>query len=490
MNWDSAKMLEKAKRLYPAFYETECAPLAASEPGEDVWMRNGGNFILDFGTHLVGYVTLTVECEHVPDSPLEIVFEFAEDKCEFDTSQYKGGLSSSWIQRETVYSDDPRDPISLPRRYAFRFLKITFPANTAYTVRYISCTARAVTSADMCAVTPLPADTSDSIIKIDQIALRTLKNCMQSVFEDGPKRDRRLWLGDLYLQAKANYLTFKNVDLVKRCLYLFAGIPHENGCLSSAIFQEPILMNQSWILHDYALFFAGCLKDLYEFEGDIEIVKELWPVAFRQAEIAAEAANEEGFVNTDFYFIDWCAPLDKSAGAQAVCVAMLKDTLYLARLLNDIPAEQYLEDKIKLLSGALFSMYDRERKLFVAKSGQISVQSQMWGVLSGVLSPDDEKLTLTALGRLTEADGVIDTVTPYAKHYYVDALFRAGMKCEAEKILREYWGGMAEKGADCFWEVYVPDQPDLSPYGDKRINSFCHAWSCTATYFIRKYGIK
>ena len=53
MSWDSAKMLEKAKRLYPAFYESECAPLTASEPGEDVWMRNGGNFILDFGTHLV-----------------------------------------------------------------------------------------------------------------------------------------------------------------------------------------------------------------------------------------------------------------------------------------------------------------------------------------------------------------------------------------------------------------------------------------------------
>lgn len=29
-------------------------------------------------------------------------------------------------------------------------------------------------------------------------------DCMQSVFEDGPKRDRRLWLGDLRLQALAS----------------------------------------------------------------------------------------------------------------------------------------------------------------------------------------------------------------------------------------------------------------------------------------------
>jgi hypothetical protein len=31
---------------------------------------------------------------------------------------------------------------------------------------------------------------------------------MQEVFEDGPKRDRRLWLGDLRLQALVNDVTF------------------------------------------------------------------------------------------------------------------------------------------------------------------------------------------------------------------------------------------------------------------------------------------
>jgi hypothetical protein len=36
--------------------------------------------------------------------------------------------------------------------------------------------------------------------------------------EDGPKRDRRLWLGDLRLEALANYETYRNFDLVKRSL--------------------------------------------------------------------------------------------------------------------------------------------------------------------------------------------------------------------------------------------------------------------------------
>jgi len=66
-------------------------------------------------------------------------------------------------------------------------------------------------------------------VRIDQVSLRTLRNCMQDFFEDGPKRDRRLWLGDLRLQALTNSVTYRNFDLVKRCLYLFAGTANEQG---------------------------------------------------------------------------------------------------------------------------------------------------------------------------------------------------------------------------------------------------------------------
>jgi alpha-L-rhamnosidase len=46
---------------------------------------------------------------------------------------------------------------------------------------------------------------------------------------------------------------------------------------------------------------------------------------------------------------------------------------------------------------------------------------------------------------------------------------------------------MISDGADTFWELYNPDDKKLSPYGSNLINSYCHAWSCTPTYFIRKY---
>ena len=61
------------------------------------------------------------------------------------------------------------------------------------------------------------------------------------------------------------------------------------------------------------------------------------------------------------------------------------------------------------------------------------------------------------------------------------------LKQEAKEMLTNYWGGMVNKGADSFWEVYDPKDDFLSPYNFFPVNSYCHAWSCTPVYFIRKY---
>lgn len=215
--------LRRADALMPQIIKKRVYPLKESEP-KDKPMRCGNGFTLDFGSHVVGYLTLNVVPDAVPDSPLEIVFRFAEMPFELDDIPYNGGLSSTWMQKETVYIDCPgTDVITLHRRYAFRYVDVRFPGNTAYSVKYVSSYCTTVSSADIGKLKPLPTDTDSLLMRIDNVAVRTLHNCMQSVFEDGPKRDRRLWLGDLYLQAKANYVTFKNNDLVLRCMYLFAG---------------------------------------------------------------------------------------------------------------------------------------------------------------------------------------------------------------------------------------------------------------------------
>jgi hypothetical protein len=218
---------------------------------------------------------------------------------------YKGWLSRAWLQDEVINVDVLPAVIELPRRYVFRYAKIDVVATSAnYAVRISDVKAMAVTSATG-TVAPLPASTPEPLRRIDEVSIHTLRECMQTVFEDGPKRDRRLWIGDLRLQALTNYVTFRNFDLVKRCLFLFAGLPRENG---------------------------------------------------------------------------------------------------------------------------LVALY----------------------------------------------------------HHVADAMLQCGLKTEALELIRGYWGGMVAAGADTFWEVYDPKSPLLSPYGNVLTNSYCHAWSCTPAYLLRK----
>ena len=78
-------------------------------------------------------------------------------------------------------------------------------------------------------------------------------------------------------------------------------------------------------------------------------------------------------------------------------------------------------------------------------------------------------------------------VTPYMYHHFIEALFQSGLPDLAKKYLQGYWGRMLEDGADTFYELYDPENKAASPYGDRLANSFCHAWSGTPAYFIRKY---
>ena len=119
-------------------------------------------------------------------------------------------------------------------------------------------------------------------------------------------------------------------------------------------------------------------------------------------------------------------------------------------------------------------------------NGQLSVHSQVWMILGGVITGEKaKKLLLSCL----DNKEFKQPVTPYMRHYVIEAMLKLGMKSEAVQYLKKFWGGMVELGADTFWEAYIPDDLEFSPYNDRMINSLCHAWSCTPSYFIRKHGL-
>jgi hypothetical protein len=357
-------------------------------------------------------------------------------------------------------------------------------------IRFRDFGARAVTSAHN-DPPPLPVGTPEYLRRIDAVGLTTLRDCMQTVFEDGPRRDRRLWVGDLRLQALTNYCTFRNNDLVKRCLYLFAGLPREDGLVAACVYDEPKPLCGRQFIMDYAVLFGSTVLDYVKTTGDTNTARELWPVVRRQFEIAGKFVNGDGLFTDPkdwWIFIDWREELEKTASMHGVLLFGYRQAVELAGLVGaDKDAAGYSRRIEQMTSAARSRFFDPKLGVFVSgPARQVSWATQAWMVHSGVASREQGAAALRRTMRMADA---IRPGTPYLYHYFLDAMLTCGLKKEARELMGTYWGGMVEAGADTFWEIYDPSNPLLSPYKDVLVNSYCHAWSCTPSYFIRTRGL-
>jgi hypothetical protein len=484
------RFLQIAEELAPKLKEST---IVAKDLKQPQVLKKDDSIILDFGNHNVGYVTLSLSSvgSH-QDAPAYIYLRFAEriEELEVSTEDYKSWISKGWLQEEYLHVDVLPAKIELPRRYAFRYLELkVIDVSQKFSLSVDGVSMRTVSAVSMDDIEDIHLQ--DTLLdKIDKVAARTLCNCMQSVFEDGPKRDRRMWLGDFRLQARANYQTFKNYSLVKRCLYLFGGLTFNEGKLAACLFLEPETEPDDTYLFDYALLYGSVLLDYYEETGDEETLKDLYPIAIRQIEIGVDYLNEEGIVpdhSGEFWcFVDWGDGLNTQAASLAILIYSMRYGIRLAKCMQDDKTIKWLEDEIKVLKeSAIEHFWDEGQQLFVSgPDRQVSWATQVWMILARVFPQDQcRKLILHTI----EVNPQVKMVSPYMYHHFIDALIRSGEEKRALEEMKRYWGGMIEDGADTFWEVYNPDNKNESPYGSLAANSFCHAWSCTPTYFLRKF---
>ena len=509
------KFLSKAEKYKPVIHKTAVKPqrlveviddesklngAGVKESDRDILrlsdygLKRGDRIIIDFGQHIVGKFSIDINQTGSPmDAPLYMRLKFAEMPAELkaESADYDGWLSRSWIQEEFVHIDELPSRLELPRRYSFRYVEIKIiDTSPKWQAVFSNPEAISESSADY-SVLRKPEIHDELLSRIYDTGVKTLAECMQDVFEDGPKRDRRLWLGDLRLQALANYVTFDNVNLVKRCLYLFAGMTTEEGKISANVFVKPSNVPDDTFLFEYSLFFISTLYDFNNAHKDTELVKELYPVCKKQMNITLKMTDEDGRLMTDEnypVFVDWSNDFNKDTAGHAETIYVLRQFIALAEIAGDNEIDSYRRVLDLMVRYAREKLYDPSRKLLVTSGNEYNIASQVWMILAHVMDEKENKEILrTMIDELFPVKGI---ATPYMYHCIVEALFEGGLNDEAEKLMRSYWGKMLELGADTFWEAFDPDRPDYSPYGSPIVNSYCHAWSCTPVYLIRKYILK
>jgi hypothetical protein len=470
----------------------------SAEEVKTKWFKKGESFIVDFGEHRVGYVSFkAVGVGDQFDAPTHLRLTFGEVPGDVAESfeGYKAWISSSWLPVETIHIDELPSRMELPRRYAFRYMKVeVLDTSSRYAFRMEDLTLKAVSSAKK-SVAPLKSG-SELLRRIDETSLATLRDCMQTVFEDGPRRDRRLWIGDLRLQAMTNYLSFQNNDLVKRCLYLFAAFQREDGWMPACVFEKPKPVTGHDYLLDYSVLYGAVLYDYVVATKDLATGRDLLPVAAKQIELALKLVGDDGLyaaapikgakLGAPEPFIDWHFQLDKSAAMQGVLIYGMRRLARLAEMIGrNAETPTYAVSIEKMRAAARKKYFDESRRVFVCDT-QVSWASQAWMTLAGVGSPEECRAAISQTMTIGEA---VRPNTPYLHHYMLEAMVTCGMQQEALRLIEEYWGGMVKAGADTFWEAYDPKNSLFSPYGDIHSNSFCHAWSCTPAYFLRTMKI-
>ena len=510
---ERARWLETAERSKPQLHYRTVKPVAVVTAVKDSSAYQGWRYektgepaefyadnfnrrttvTLDFGEHLVGYCSFHIkELTLRQDAPVRLKFTFGEVPAELNVplDPWRGSLNRAWMQDEVVTVTDVGSAIRIARRVAFRYLKIELMGHSSWDFAIDSISAVAQSSASGVKTVLQPA-CPDLVRRINDVGITTLHECMQTVYEDGPKRDRRLWVGDLYLESLANRYAFKDNLITKRCLYLFAALATKGGVVISNCFETPQPHAQEIsVCLTYSLLWNSTLLEYLIDTDDRTTANDLWPVALKQVEAALAYVGDDGLFDRPrcplWLFFDWRDGLDVATPMQGATIFALQQTYELARLLgreNEVKSYPALIRKMK--TAARRHLYNSKRG--VAESGpdrQVSVLGQTWLIKSGVLTKQEgAKAIRTALA----TKECVMPGTPYATHYLIDAMLLCGMKQEARDYLTAYWGGMVEKGADTYWEAYDPKDDFISPYRFHAVNSACHAWGCTPVYFIHRY---
>lgn len=253
--------------------------------------------------------------------------------------------------------------------------------------------------------------------------------------------------------------------------------------MPACLFEKPVLSASADYLTEYDALFGSIVYDYVAASGDTETGQLLWTTTLgclqrplRHIDPQTNIFNP--YRTLDKKFLDWNRQIDTTAGSHGVLLFSLKAVAKLAHLLQlDFP---YHDTIAKMTKAAQKFLVDG-----IVVSGpesQISYASVCWLVLAETFELDTAR---DAILKTLAHPAAIKPMTPYLWHHVCDALVKVGCYSDCLDILRSYWGGMVKAGADTFWECYDPSNVDASPYGDARMNSFCHAWSCTPTYLLR-----
>ncbi len=319
----------------------------------------------------------------------------------------------------------------------------------------------------------------EKLNRIWNTAAYTVHLNMQEYLWDGVKRDRLVWIGDMYTEVKTILSVFGNQPIIRRSLDLIAGRT-PNGEYMNGIAVYSIW----WVLIHY---------ELYCMYGDKEYLSSNKSYLKYIMQHLNEAVDENGcehIAEGQWRFLDW-SNNDNPTAVHAGLQGMIKIALDRgAKLLCEL-GESSLAEECSATANKMYS--------HIPECGG-SKQAAAFMALSGIADPkkmNDEIIAPTG------AHGY----STFLGYHILSAKAEAGDYQGAIDDMKAYWGGMLDMGATTFWEDFhiswlenaapidapVPEGK-VDIHGDKGDycyvglrHSLCHGWASGPCPYMTNY---
>ena len=312
---------------------------------------------------------------------------------------------------------------------------------------------------------------SDPLVnEIYSTARRTLLLCLQNgMIWDGIKRDRLVWIGDLHPETLGLLYSVGDVENIENCLDFAAAETLPTDWMNG--------------LTAYSFWWIIVLYDYYRFTGKTEVLSKHADYLETLIKNTESRIGEDGSTKFPSDFLDW--PTSGSADAAEGVAALAKIACDKAAIL------------LRIADRDASRAENAAAKLSRRKPPRLTHKQ---AVAMRYLAFNDDPKTV---GEILTANGAKGLST-FMSYYVLSAMSRAAGTADALNVMKEYYGGMLEKGATSFWEDFDMDWIDesgrideLPQDGQKDIHgdygkycytgfrhSLCHGWSCGPIQFL------
>ena len=436
----------------------------------DVCKICGGHIVLDFGRELSGGVRLLC---HTASGDARVRIRFGESYGEANAEPGEKGACNDHSPRDFYAALVDFSDLTFGQT-GFRFVRLDFPEGVTIELKSVCA---AFTHCGL----PYTGDfaCSDALVnEIYETARYTAHLCVQNDrIWDGVKRDRLVWIGDIYPEIKALLYTYGGMDCMKNSLRF-------------AMHTNP---QPGWIqrMPSYTIWFVAALYEYVYYTDDTAFLRECADYLVSLGALFDDCVSDRGELLFNDkrekgkpVFLDWQTTNlpETEHGVSALLKIVAQNGMYLCKKLR-LPCDAFIRVAEKL----------GRRKIVKTNYKQITAMQSLSG----------ERDAAACAKEIVR--GGAAGVSAFMSGFILSAAAKGGEERAALTMCKEYYGGMLSRGATSFWEdfdiAWLTDSGRIdepTPAGKKDLHgdfgkycytgfrhSLCHGWACgPAPYLV------